>query len=76
MNGHPGQACPGCQMADPRPSMTCLLGRDHRVGLAARCPGCGRLMAACARRPCSAWPRARRGGIRAIRADWAREATR
>jgi hypothetical protein len=49
-------------MEDPPPSMTCRLGRDHRVGTAAGCPGCGRLMAACGRRPCSAWPRERASG--------------
>ncbi len=74
MNGHPGRACMGGQMAGPPPSMRCRLGRDHRVGTAAGCPGCGRPMAACARRSCSAWRRARRGRMRAIRAYWAREA--
>jgi len=69
VSGHPGRTCPGCQMADPPPSMTCTLGRDHRVGTAAGCPGCGRLMAACALRPCSAWRRAWRGGLRVIRAQ-------
>ena len=54
MNGHPGRTCMGCEIADPPPYMTCRLGRDHRVGTAAGCPGCGRLMAACALRPCSA----------------------
>src|SRR5208282_1490506 len=41
-------------LADPPPSMTCTLGRDHRVGTASRCPACLRLTAACAVRPCSA----------------------
>ena len=48
------RTCMGCGMADPPPDMTCRWGRDHRVGTATGCPGCGRLMAACARRPCSA----------------------
>jgi len=52
--------CLACQMAGPPPSMTCHLGRDHRVGRAAGCPACGRLRAACARRPCSAMRRTRR----------------
>jgi hypothetical protein len=45
--------CLTCQMTDPPPSMTCRLDRDHRVGRASGCPACGRLTAACARRPCS-----------------------
>ena len=53
MNGGAGLRCLACPMAEPPPSMTCSLGRDHRVGTAAGCPGCGRTMAACARRPCS-----------------------
>ena len=52
--------CLACQMAGPPPSMTCRPGRDHRVGRASGCPACGRLRAACARRPCSAMRRARR----------------
>jgi hypothetical protein len=70
--------CLTCQMTDPPPSMTCRLGRDHRVGRASGCPTCGRLMAACARRPCSPmraqtqWPagiakvRLRLGRLRAV----------
>ncbi len=54
------RTCLACQMADPPPDMTCRLGRDHRVGIAAGCPGCGRLMAACALRPCSARRASRR----------------
>ena len=56
-------SCLACQMEDPPPSMTCRLGRDHRVGTTAGCPACGRLTAACAARPCSAAPagRAREG---------------
>jgi len=60
LSGHPGQSCLACQMEDPPPDMTCTLGRDHRVGIAAGCPGCGRLTAACAARPCSAGRRTRR----------------
>ena len=41
MSGHPGRTCLACQMADPPPSMTCRLGRDHRVGAAAGCPAAG-----------------------------------
>ena len=54
------RTCRACQMADPPPSMTCDQGRDHRVGIAAGCPACGRLVAACARRPCSVMRGARR----------------
>ncbi len=49
-----GAACLDCGIADPPPEQTCTEGRDHRVGLAAGCPGCGRLKEACAARPCSA----------------------
>jgi hypothetical protein len=52
--GQPGRVCRACQMPDP-PDQTCTLGRDHYVGPDAGCPACGRLMAACARRPCTAW---------------------
>ncbi len=45
---------PGFEMADPPPSMTCTLERDHRVGTASGCPACLRLTAPCAARPCSA----------------------
>ncbi len=47
--------CLGCGMGDPPPDPTCHQGLDHYVGLADGCPGCGRLLIACARRPCSAW---------------------
>ena len=47
------RTCLACQMTDPPPFMTCHLGRDHRVGLVAGCPACGRPTAACARHPCS-----------------------
>ena len=49
------RVCLCCRMADPPPEPTCTLGRDHRVGREAGCPACGRLLIACARRPCSAW---------------------
>ena len=52
--GQYSRVCLACQMPDPPPDQTCTLGRDHRVGRQAGCPACGRLMAACARRPCSA----------------------
>jgi hypothetical protein len=54
VSGHQGWTCLACQMEDPPSDMTCTLGRDHRVGVAGGCPGCGRLTAACAARPCSA----------------------
>jgi len=54
------RTCLACQVTDPPPSMTCHRGRDHRVGAAAGCPACGRLRAACARRPCSMMRRAQR----------------
>ena len=46
-------------MDDPPPEQTCDGGyggilRDHYVGDDAGCPSCGRLKAACARRPCQA----------------------
>ena len=53
--------CLACGMADPPPSMTGTLGRDHRMGTASWCPACGRLTAACAARLCSA---ARAGQVR------------
>jgi hypothetical protein len=53
VNGGATLRCLACQMPGPLPSMTCRPGRDHRVGTAAGCPGCGRTVAACARRPCS-----------------------
>lgn len=52
--------CLVCGDPDPAPEMTCGRGgyehgpRDHRVGVKAGCPSCGRLKAACARRPCAA----------------------
>jgi len=51
--------CLDCGMAHPPPEMTCDGGtpggipRDHFVG-ALGCPNCGRLVAACRLRPCSA----------------------
>jgi len=39
-------------MADPPPDRTCTDDLDHRVGTVAGCPHCGRLLEACARRPC------------------------
>lgn len=52
--------CLDCGMMDPPPEQTCtpevLGGRDHFIGAdhERACPHCGRLMLACARRPCSA----------------------
>jgi hypothetical protein len=46
------QACRVCGLADPPPDPTCHDGRDHRVGTTTGCPHCGRLLQACARRPC------------------------
>jgi hypothetical protein len=54
VNYRPGPSCLACQMPAPPPEQTCTLGRDHRVGTASGCPACGCLIAACARRPCSA----------------------
>jgi hypothetical protein len=48
------QTCQACGLTDPPPEQTCRDGRDHRVGIAAGCPQCGRLLEACARRPCFA----------------------
>jgi hypothetical protein len=47
--------CLRCGMADPPPEMTCRNEMDHRIstGSDSACPNCGRLMLACARRPCS-----------------------
>ena len=56
----PAATCLRCRMPDPPPEMTCTGGRDHRVGAVAGCPQCGRTVAACAARPCSA----RAGGAR------------
>ncbi len=53
MKRSPEPACLTCQMPGPPPEQTCTLGHDHRVGTSAGCPACGRLTAACARRPCS-----------------------
>ena len=50
----------GQQDLDPPPEQTCAGGRDHRVGLEAGCPNYGRLLAACTRRPCSAWRETKR----------------
>ncbi len=46
--------CQECGMADPPPEQTCRNGMDHYVGGEGGCPWCGRLMLACARRPCQA----------------------
>lgn len=51
--------CQKCGMPDPPAEQTCTpgsdgKGRDHYVGRDAGCPNCGRLMLACARRPCQA----------------------
>lgn len=51
--------CQECGMASPPPDQTCDGGhggmlRDHYVGIECGCPWCGRLMLACARRPCQA----------------------
>ena len=46
--------CIGCGMVNPPPEQDCTGGRDHHVGTDRGCPNCGRLMMACARRPCSA----------------------
>ena len=45
--------CLDCGMVNPPPEETCGH-RDHFVGTAHGCPHCGRLMAACRIRPCSA----------------------
>jgi hypothetical protein len=50
----PPLVCLICHMTDPPPEQTCTLGLNHRVGGARGCPACLRLIAACARRPCSA----------------------
>jgi len=50
------QTCRICGLADPPPDPTCHDGRDHRVGAATGCPRCGRLLQACARRPCFGSP--------------------
>ena len=55
--------CLKCGMTGPPPDETCSPGapggaRDHRIGsghaLACPYPDCGRLLAACVRRPCQA----------------------
>jgi len=51
--------CEDCGMVNPPPEQTCGTGkpgglRDHFVGTDRGCPNCGRLMLACARRPCQA----------------------
>lgn len=58
------QSCLACGIADPPRSMTCTLGRDHRVGAASGCPAYLRLTAACAARPCSARRVGWRTGVR------------
>ena len=51
--------CLDCGTVNPPPEMTCDGGtpggilRDHFIGDDKGCPHCGRLMLACARRPCS-----------------------
>ena len=53
--------CADCGAVNPPPEMTCHGGepggilRDHFVGTDRGCPHCGRLVAACALRPCSVW---------------------
>jgi hypothetical protein len=53
--------CLDCGMVNPPAEMTCDGGtpggtpRDHFVGDDVGCPHCGRLVAACTLRPCSAW---------------------
>jgi hypothetical protein len=55
MDGQDGPpTCLECGMTDPQPDQVCTDGRDHYVGVDRGCPECGRLMLACARRPCSA----------------------
>ena len=44
--------CGICGAADPEPTPTCMVGLDHRVGTQAGCRYCGRLLDACALRPC------------------------
>jgi len=45
--------CLDCGMTDPPPEMTCD-GGDHFVGMDRGCQHCGRLVQACAARPCQA----------------------
>jgi hypothetical protein len=59
--------CLDCGMVNPPPEMTCNGGRtgatlrDHFVGDDKGCPSCGRLVAACALRPCQEVRAARYG---------------
>jgi hypothetical protein len=46
--------CLECGMPDPPPEQTCTSGMDHFVGTEQGCLHCGRLVAACVLRPCSA----------------------
>ena len=46
--------CLTCGMVNPPPEQSCKNDLDHFVGTDRGCPNCGRLMLACARRPCSA----------------------
>jgi hypothetical protein len=46
--------CLRCGLTAAWPDPGCDDGADHYVGRAAGCPCCGRLLLACARRPCSA----------------------
>ncbi len=57
--------CLCCMMTDPPLTETYHRGRDHRVGHTAGRPGCGRLMEACARRPCAAMRLLALRGVRA-----------
>ena len=45
--------CLACMTVEPRPEQTCHQGRDHLVGFGSGCPACGRLVEACAARPCA-----------------------
>jgi hypothetical protein len=47
--------CRECGTVSPPPEQTCRNGMDHFVGTTVGCSGCGRTVAACARRPCSAF---------------------
>ena len=46
------RTCRICGLANPPPDPTFHDGRDHRIGTATGCPHCGRLLQACAQRPC------------------------
>jgi amino acid transporter len=52
---HDVMTCLACGMTGPSPDRPCRPGWDHRVSPPeAGCPGCSRLTAVCARRPCQA----------------------